>query len=213
MTNNNATNFTTVASDSGSAVMATGTQTGFTLSGASGVTTSASGSTITITGSGAGAPVQQIRSSTSTAGSTSTVIPYDNTIPQNTEGAQLLTVTITPTNSSHILVIEYNHWLSSLVDTASQPKFISALFQDSTANAIYAQVDLQTAQNVQVVGGQVYGRYFMTAGTTSATTFKLRVGPATSSGTCSYFWLQDGSAGAKFSTAKLAVLTVTQWAA
>lgn len=113
-----------------------------------------------------------------TAGSTAATIPLDSTIPQNTEGAELTTVTITPTNASNRLRIEAN---LPFVDGSAGTFICAALFQDSTANAL--------ALGVLTLSGANYAHnitftHEMAAGTTSATTFKLRAGP--SSGTA-YF--------------------------
>lgn len=206
MANNNSTNFTTIATGSGSAVMATNTHTGFTIAGAGSISTSASGSTITVSGSSGSGPIQQKRSTTSTPGSSSTQIPVDDTIPQNTEGAEVLTVSITPTSASNILVIEYNFWAT--FPPNGQRLATSALFQDSTANAIYAQLDTQLFMSSgETFSGTVYGRHIMAAGTTSATTFKLRVGPGNAS---TYYWLSTGGF-AKYGGVNLASLVVTEW--
>ena len=108
-----------------------------------------------------------------TAGSTATAIPLDSTIPQNTEGAELTTVTITPTNASNRLRIEAN---LPFVDGSAGIFICAALFQDSTANAL--------ALGVLTLNGTNYANnitftHEMAAGTTSATTFKLRAGPST----------------------------------
>lgn len=106
-----------------------------------------------------------------TYNSTSTTIPTDDTIPQNTEGAEWATVTITPKNASNRLVIEA---FFSLVTTGtSTATACFALFQDSTANALAATGATQTT------GGYIsnaYVKHEMAAGTTSATTFKVRAG-------------------------------------
>lgn len=177
-----------------------------------------SGSTTAITLGGAGTytqlpvspsitsvVVQQIRASTTTAGSTTTILPFDNTIPQNTEGAQVLTVTITPTNSSHILVIDYQLWGSTNAALAGEP-LVAALFQDSTAGALQATLAAHDPFGTLNDNG-CFGRYYMTAGTTSATTFKLRLGPG-AAGT-GYWMGNNGSA--IFSTVNFMSLIVTQY--
>lgn len=100
------------------------------------------------------------------------VIPNDDTIPQNTEGAEIVTVAITPTSVSSRLVIEADIPLSG--DAART--LILALFQDSTADALAVAVQTSPAAgNVM----SVHLRHEMAAGTTSATTFKARVGVTT----------------------------------
>lgn len=97
-------------------------------------------------------------------------IPKDNTIPQNTEGIEIATLSITPTNSSNILVIKAMVWAQA----QDACDLAIALFQDATANALAA-----TEANFGSAAGWVnLGTIFyaMTAGTTSATTFKIRGG-------------------------------------
>jgi hypothetical protein len=104
-----------------------------------------------------------------TYSSTTSDMPLDDTIPQNTEGTEYLAATVTPTKSANRLVIEAI--LTVGADTARNA--VGALFQDSTANAL-------TAAAVQVPSGtavmELVLRHEMAAGTTSATTFKVRLG-------------------------------------
>ena len=60
--------------------------------------------------------------------------PFDNTIPQNTEGTELFTVSITPTSSASKLFIQA---VACLGNSAGDWMTI-ALFQDSTANSLAA---------------------------------------------------------------------------
>lgn len=101
----------------------------------------------------------------------STVLPADNTIPQKTEGDEVITVSITPTSSTNKLLIEFN----TMAYTAGAAVATVALFQDATSNALAA---VWIAYLAGIVGNGVL-RYVMTAGTTSATTFKIRIGPHT----------------------------------
>lgn len=98
-----------------------------------------------------------------------TVIPYDNTIPQNTEGDQYMSLAITPTNAASTLIISVVLFGSN----GASPRNTVALFQDATANAL-------AAASLGGVSALTTGCTFthkMTAGTTSATTFKVRAGP------------------------------------
>lgn len=116
-----------------------------------------------------GTLVQVVNFTASAVATGSTVIPNDNTIPQNTEGDQYMTLAITPKSTTNTLVI-------TVVAQASHSvvRYMTcALFQDSTANAIAAVsnlVALGTAPNQLVL------QHTMAAGTTSATTFKIRIG-------------------------------------
>lgn len=113
-----------------------------------------------------GIMVQQVRSSTSSVSSTTSVIPVDNTIPQNTEGAELLTAAITPTSATNILMIEF----AMDVTLVGAAKMSAAFFVDSTVDAIAAYPMAGYAE-------VRFGRYFLVAGSTSARTYKLRYGP------------------------------------
>tara|TARA_R110000772_G_scaffold21813_1_gene59614 strand:+ start:153 stop:659 length:507 start_codon:yes stop_codon:yes gene_type:complete len=119
----------------------------------------------------AGSVVQVVNTTSVAVATGTTTIPLDDTIPQNNEGTEFLTLAITPTNASNKLKIE----VSGLWGTSADTNWvILALFQDSTANALSAQINfINTAD--RAVGSEL--THFMTAGTTSATTFKLRVGP------------------------------------
>lgn len=112
--------------------------------------------------------VQHIYSAVASGSGTAT-IPYDNTRPQNSEGAEILTLAITPKNASNILKIEFSCQVGSNVGA----NITVALFQDSTANAL-------TVRSVTINGGDVLVlTYYMVAGTISSTTFKIRMGTTT----------------------------------
>lgn len=121
-------------------------------------------------------PVLQIvTSSTVDVVTCSTAIPADDTIPQQgTEGTEVLTATITPKYADSILEIIFS---SQISNDANQNNVQVALFQDSTANAIAAHSFLpgSLAAGSQATVGLL--RHVMTSGTTSATTFKIKVGP------------------------------------
>ncbi len=124
-----------------------------------------------------GCVVQTVNTQTSALFTTSTVMPHDDTIPQNTEGAEIITRSITPTSSTNKLKITMNLFASNSTAGAA---ISMALFQDTTANAVAATSSLASGTGATEC---ISLTYFMTAGTTSSTTFKMRVGP--SSGTVS----------------------------
>ena len=118
--------------------------------------------------------VQQIRAKTSSLVACATVLPLDDTIPQKTEGNEVLTVTITPTNSSSILVIDF---FGCGAMQGGNGIIGAALFQDTTANALAACSQTTSGLTSTNISFNLLLRHYMTAGTTSATTFKIRVGP------------------------------------
>ena len=125
-----------------------------------------------ITNKTAGTIIQIVNTQTGAVATGTTTMPQDDTIPQNTEGDQYMTLAITPTNSSNKLKIDVV-WHGSNNNTGSNI-MVAALFQDSTANALAAGSGgtHDAANDMQ----HIYFNHFMTAGTTSETTFKVRAG-------------------------------------
>lgn len=121
-------------------------------------------------GSGGGGNVVFVSSVTSALITTTATIPADDSIPQNTEGVQILEASITPQATTNKLLIRA---VLNASHTSSGYKIVLALFQDSTANAIAASVQNdgspERIQNIVLT-------HVMEAGTTSATTFKIRTG-------------------------------------
>lgn len=114
--------------------------------------------------------VQVVTSETGAVATGTTTIPLDDTIPQNTEGDQYLSLAITPTNVNNKLIIDV---VAVAANSAAGGRLIMGLFQDTTANALAAVqqtfASASQAQNLKM-------RHIMTAGTISATTFKVRIG-------------------------------------
>lgn len=120
-----------------------------------------------------GQVVQVVSTNVTAAQSITTQIPYDDTIPQNTEGDQILSLAITPSASANkLLIIANAFWGQSTGGTNVSGTM--ALFQDSTASALAANAMYTTASSTT---GHCVLTHYMTAGTTSATTFKVRLGP------------------------------------
>jgi hypothetical protein len=116
--------------------------------------------------------IQTVVFSTSAGGvvaTGTTTIPLDDTIPQSIEGDQYMTLAITPTNASSLLCIQATINLST---TASASNMTAALFQDSNANALAAVTRYMTSGNLNTLNLI----HWMTANTTTATTFKIRAG-------------------------------------
>ena len=124
---------------------------------------------------GAGKIVQVVSEQTGAAATGTTVMPRDDSIPQNDEGIEVMTLAITPTNSSNKLLIEVLTFTGFNSDNNS----CVALFQDSTAGALAsANTGYAVSTSLPTQNGHI--RHFMAAGTTSATTFKVRCGSAAS---------------------------------
>tara|TARA_B100000214_G_scaffold351705_1_gene306336 strand:- start:1411 stop:1965 length:555 start_codon:yes stop_codon:yes gene_type:complete len=136
--------------------------------------------------SGVGGKILQIVNTQTGAMSTgTTIIPNDDTIPQITEGFEVMTRTITPTNTSNILLINVVCHLSASVN--SMPT--TALFVGSTADALASTFS-------HAFGAGAYPKvhnftHKMTAGSTSELTFRVRTG-MNNSGTVTFNG-RDGS--------------------
>lgn len=108
-----------------------------------------------------------------------TAMPVDDTIPQKTEGDEVMTCAITPKATTNKLKIEVK--VVAGVDSDSRSNVGVALFQDDTANALAGAIQTVTkgSGGSSDVIGTIAFTHYMEAGTTSATTFKVRVGMET----------------------------------
>ena len=126
----------------------------------------------------AGSVLQVVNFQTGAVASGTTTIPFDNTIPQITEGNEFMTLAITPISATSTLLINVVSWNSC----NPQDEIVVALFQDSTANALAAISHTPFTATARLAIGFTHK---MTSGTTSATTFKVRAGMA-SAGTITF---------------------------
>jgi len=117
----------------------------------------------------AGSVLQVVNFQTGAVSTTTTTIPVDDTIPQITEGAQFLSLAITPISATSKLLFE----IILMVSTSGANGITVALFQGATANAIAALLTNSGA----TFNTTAALNYFMTSGTTSSTTFTVRAGP------------------------------------
>ena len=118
--------------------------------------------------------VQIVNTQTGAVATTTTAIPWDDTIPQKTEGGEVMTLAITPKNTNNLLVIDV---VANVSATEGGWKTATALFQDTTANALAVSMGYEDGVANQT--RTAHFRHYMTAGTTSATTFKVRIGAQT----------------------------------
>ena len=130
----------------------------------------------------------------------STILPYDNTIPQNTEGFEVITLAFTPTNAANTLIIE------AIINVSpSVGAYVAcALFRDSGADALAVST---TYMATATGGAQISLRHETSAGSTSATTFKVRCGMHTA-GTLS---VNGDSGAAKFGGTYSSNLALTEY--
>jgi hypothetical protein len=139
-----------------------------------------SGDTVTLVGTAVnfgGGVVAQIVTEAHTAYLSATTRVYDDdTIPQNTEGTEIITRTITPTSATNHLFFTFS---GNLNNSSTQYGFF-ALFQDTTADALalgWSMIHMGNHSN------HLSFTHDMVAGTTSSTTFKIRMGTSSASPT------------------------------
>lgn len=155
---------------------------------------------LTAASSGAAASkiVQIVNVQSGAVATDATNIPFDDTKPQSGEGTQMMSLAITPTNTLNKLLIE----IVAFATATGTPWIILALFQDSGTDAIGATAYFC---GTATTGGPLKLTHYMAAGTTSATTFKVRMGA--SSGTLSF----NGQSGGRiFGGITISSITITE---
>jgi len=129
-------------------------------------------------------------------------IPYDDTIPQITEGGEVMTLTITPQSASSKLMIEV---LVNACPSLSGEKMVVSLFQDTTVDAI-ACVSEELFDSSYMVAIPL--RHFMSSPGTSAVTFSVRAGRTDSS--ANSFTINGYLGARKFGGALATSITITE---
>ncbi len=114
--------------------------------------------------------VQSIRTDSGALATGTTIMPKNDTIPQNTEGTEFITVSITPKNTVNKLIIEGRLNITS----SGLTTIVGGLFQDAIVSAISGSLVTIPASNYH---NNMIFSYEMVAGSTSTITFKLRAGP------------------------------------
>jgi len=118
-----------------------------------------------------GAILQTQQTATGAVATGTTVLPYDDTIPQSAEGDQYMSQAITPTSAANVLRVTSG---SEAAANAGNLKITTALFQDAVANALAAVTQATGATlNLPLITTL---SHVLLAQTTAATTFKLRIG-------------------------------------
>jgi hypothetical protein len=114
--------------------------------------------------------VQMVNTTVTSPIAITAAIPVDNTIPQQTEGTEILTATITPQKLFNTLEIKvflnYTNINSELATCA--------IFQDSGADALAATCFARQYNN------SWYMSFYPVVSSTATTTYKVRVGLNTS---------------------------------
>lgn len=126
-------------------------------------------------GGGGGNPnvVRIFTDSTPAIASTSAEIPDDNSIPQITEGAEVFSVSISPTDASSNILIQCNLWVGSNT-TMSGINVPMALFVDTSTDALAVGGNFITFNGDQLHLFSL--NHVVSAGSTSSRTYSIRIG-------------------------------------
>lgn len=122
-----------------------------------------------------GSVKNRVNLQTASSSTGTTTIPFDDTIPQNTEGDQYMSQVFVPTNANNRLDIRV---LINVASSGNDQQLIAALFQDATANALIAN----TSSTVTLSANKaafIALNFTMKAAATILTTFKVRAGSDT----------------------------------
>jgi hypothetical protein len=171
-----------------------------TVGGTLGVTGAVTLSTkLATTNLATGAVVQIVNVQTGAVATGTTAIPFDDTIPQITEGDQFMTLAITPKSSSNKLKIDV------IVNGASSAAgdITIALFVGTTANALATADIFKAAANHRT---NFMLTHFEAAGSTSELTFRVRAGTSGSE----TFTFNGHSTNRLFGGTFLSSITITE---
>ena len=142
---------------------------------------------------------QIVTTQTGAVATGTTLFPEDDTIPQNTEGDQYMSLAITPKSSTSRLLITAQVFGS----VSSGTRWGIGLFKDSTADALsFATAFVKDATSMATC----YIEHSLLSGSTSEQTFKIRAG-AFGSAT---FTFNGQSGSRKFGGAILSSIHITE---
>ena len=146
-----------------------------------------------------GAVVQVVGATVATVTAVSAVIPFDDTVPTNAEGFELLTATITPKSSTNKILVSFNGFCAS-PNTGFSSSHV--LFRGSTAiNATSA------GHSVANETTPIFIQHLDSPATASAVTYSVRTGPSNGSVNLAY---NSNGAARRFGGSAAAVLTLTE---
>ena len=115
--------------------------------------------------------LQVVSSRNTTKTDSTSIIPIDDTIPQVTEGVQLLSAAITPKSTTSKLLITVSLEMTGGGTNAAAAVFVNGAANAVAASAVYPQGS-SAASHLLIL-------YEYVPGTTSAQTITVRFGPAT----------------------------------
>lgn len=148
---------------------------------------------------GSGSVVKSTTTNSTTLLTSTTLTPFDNTIPQVSEGLNVFTSVWTPAATGNKIRVE-----ATIFGAYSVAAHVTAsLYQDAVTNAVAACAQKVTAAND---GFTLKLTYEFTAASTSATTFKVNIGGSTA-GTVT---VNGNAGGAWFGGVAMSSLVITE---
>lgn len=146
-----------------------------------------------------GSVVNSVTATYSANADLTTPIPADDTIPQNTEGTEIVTASLAPGSTSNKIRVRFSAYGS----TSTGPNnLIAALFIDSGASAVRTMQARVASANDTVA---LVLEYEYTPASTSSITYRIRVG-----GSANTARLNGNTSGRTFGGSAGAVLTVEE---
>ena len=147
--------------------------------------------------------LQEVHTITGAVATGTTAMVYDDTPPTSSEGDQYMSLAITPKSTTSVLKIEV---VANFAGSIALQAIAMSLLQDATVNSLAAVwAETTTAAH----GHNLKLTHWMTSGTTSATTFKVRAG-LQSAGTTTF----NGQTSARFFGGVMASsISITEYSA
>ena len=161
---------------------------------------SAMAGTVSVSKKEPGKLLQQVYTQTGSHSTGTTIFPEDDSIPQNTEGDEYMTLAITPKSATSTINIEVHVFYSQSTGTRGG----CGLFKDTDADALAFTSnfikDATSMGNMQVF-------YSETSGNTTARTYKVRCGNIANAGT---FTFNGQSGNRKFGGTVLSTIRILE---
>lgn len=126
-----------------------------------------------------------------------TIIPLDNTKPQNTEGTEILSLAITPTKTTSKLLVEFD----GMVGIDAGGTFVVAVF-DAGTDALGAKAHFLSSTDPQSVSAS----WILSPGVITEVVYKIRVGP----GAAGTIRMNGTSSAGLFGGAAMTTLRITE---
>jgi len=146
--------------------------------------------------------LQRVTTKTSAVATGTTTMPVDDTIPQNTEGDEYMTLAITPISATGTLHITA---VLNVASSVNAIKLTAALFVDSTAGAIAAvSNEMSGADDLEVITLVLPD---LSSASTTARTYKVRAGPISAA----TLTLNGQAAGRIFGGVLYSSITITEY--